>query len=123
MRVKVSQTGKYTYPDLSIVCGTPQFDDEHKETLLNPKVIIEILSSSTENYDKSEKFKQYWTIKSLSDYILIVQNEHQVQHFVRYADNLWQVSRATHLNELIRIASIDCEITVEEIYEKVDSLI
>ncbi len=83
MRVKVSSAGLYTYPDVAIVCGKPLFDDAHLDTLLNPAVIIEVLSESTEHYDRGGKFKNYRTLESLSDYLLIAQNTVSVEHYIR----------------------------------------
>ncbi len=74
MRVKVSATGLYTYPDLVVVCGKPRFDDDQEDTLLNPTVIIEVLSKSTEAYDRSEKFAQYRALELMADYLLIAQD-------------------------------------------------
>src|SRR5258708_7680372 len=68
MRLKVSRTGLYTYPDLSVVCGTPQLEDDHQDTLLNPTLIIEVLSPSTESYDRGKKFQHYRTVETLPNY-------------------------------------------------------
>src|SRR5438105_11912 len=83
MRVKVSPTGMYTYPDVSVVCGEPHFDDAQLDTLTNPTVIIEVLSPSTELFDRGGKFAHYRTLQSLSDYVLVAQDKMQVEHFVR----------------------------------------
>ncbi len=74
MRVKVSATGLYTYPDLAVVCGKPRFDDDQEDTLLNPTVIVEVLSKSTEAYDRGEKFAMYRALESMTDYLLIAQD-------------------------------------------------
>ena len=74
MRVKVSATGLYTYPDVVVVCGQPQFEDRQRDTLLNPTVIIEMLSPSTETYDRGGKFDHYSTLASLTDYLLVAQD-------------------------------------------------
>ena len=87
LRVKVSTTGLYTYPDVTVVCGQPQFDDEHQDTLLNPTLIVEVLSQSTKDSDRGEKFEQYRTLESLREYILIAQNRCHVEQFVRQPDN------------------------------------
>jgi len=75
MRVKVSESGLYTYPDVVVVCEKPEFDDEHRDTLLNPSLIVEVLSESTEAYDRGKKFENYRMIASLSDYLLIAQDK------------------------------------------------
>src|ERR1044071_6753940 len=89
MRVKIAKTTLYTYPDISIVCGTSVFDDAESDTLLNPTVIFEILSPSTEKYDRGKKFEHYRTIATLQEYILVSQNGHLVEQYTRQADNVW----------------------------------
>jgi len=120
MRVKVSSTGLYTYPDVVIVCGEPLFDDSHLDTLLNPAVIIEVLSESTENYDRGEKFKNYRTLESLSDYLLVAQNIVSVEHYIRQKNNQWLFSEYKDMEDIIRIDSIACELMIKEIYEKLE---
>lgn len=83
MRVKVQQTGLYTYPDIVILCGEPYFTDDALDTILNPLVLIEILSPSTERYDRGMKSQHYRTIDTLQDYILIAQDHYHIEHFPR----------------------------------------
>ncbi|MDZ7401888.1 MAG: Uma2 family endonuclease [candidate division KSB1 bacterium] len=120
MRVKVTATGLYTYPDVVIVCGKPQFEDEKEDILLNPIVIIEVLSPTTENYDRGIKFTHYRTISSLTDYILVAQDNIHVEHYVRQSDRSWLFSEYKSADEKIQIESIGCELLVAEIYEKVE---
>lgn len=120
MRVKVTSGGNYTYPDIVIVCGTPQLEDEHLDTLLNPSVIVEVLSQSTESYDRGDKFEQYRSIDSLSDYILISQERFRVEHFIRQPDDFWLYRSYSALSEQVHIDSIDCILPLEEVYEKID---
>ncbi|MDI6793198.1 MAG: Uma2 family endonuclease [bacterium] len=120
MRVKVSATGLYTYPDVIVVCEPPQLEDKWKDTLLNPTVVIEVLSKSTESYDRGAKFEHYRAIKSLSDYILIAQDKYHVECYVRQPDNSWLFSEAKELHETIHIASVECEFALEDVYEKVE---
>ncbi len=88
MRIKIAKTGLYTYPDMTIVCETPEFTDMTKrDTLLNPMIIIEILSPSTERYDRGVKFQNYRTIGSLKEYILIAQNKHHIERYTRHEEN------------------------------------
>lgn len=94
MRVKVSPTGLYTYPDLVALCGEAKFDDDQKDTLINPTVIIEVLSKSTEGYDRGEKFEHYRKIASLAEYLLVSQDKLHVDHYVRQSDNQWLLSEA-----------------------------
>lgn len=119
MRVKVSPTGLYTYPDLVVVCGKPQFEDAGLDTLLNPTALIEVLSPSTESCDRGSKFEQYRTLASLVDYLLIAQDRCHVEHYARQPDGKWLLTEARSLEETLRIASIECELALAEVYEKV----
>lgn len=121
MRVKVSESGLYTYPDLVVTCEKPEFDDdEHHDTLKNPNLIVEVLSESTEAYDRGKKFESYRTIQSLSDYLLIAQDKRRVEHYVRQPENRWLFSEYKDPKAVFRIAALDCEIRLEEVYEKIE---
>jgi len=120
MRVKVSPTGLYTYPDIVALCDKPRFDDAQKDTLLNPTVLIEILSDSTANYDRGTKFKHYRTLDSLKEYILVAQDEYHIEHYVRQANNQWLLSEISDLQEVIDLPSIDCRLALTDIYDKVE---
>jgi len=119
MRVKVNLTGLYTYPDIAIVCSTPEFEDAELDTLINPLVIIEILSPSTESYDRGKKFENYRTISSLAEYIMISQNRPYTEHYIRQSDNTWLFRETGDRAGVIYIASVECELTMEEMYAKV----
>lgn len=119
MRVKVSETGMYTYPDVVVVCGEPQFDDEHRDTLLNPTAIFEVLSPSTEAYDRGEKFAQYQRLESLREYVLIAQDRHRVEQYVRQQEGQWLYSEVRGLGETVHLPSIGCDIALSEVYDKV----
>jgi len=120
LRVKVSPTGLYTYPDVVVVCGKPQLEDEHLDTLLNPKVIIEVLSESTADYDRGRKFEHYRTIDSLVEYVLIAQDKPHVEHFLRQSPSQWLFSETNRLDDTIALTSIDCQLSLAELYAKVD---
>jgi len=120
MRVNVNATGLYTYPDVVVVCGSPQFEDDEYDTLLNPTVLIEVLSPSTEDYDRGAKFEHYRTIGSLSDYILVAQHKIHVERYVRQSDRSWLFSEFKSAKDKFQIQSIGCELSVAEIYEKVE---
>ncbi len=120
MRVKVSTTGLFTYPDVAVVCNQGKFEDEHRDTLLNPIVIVEVLSPSTENYDRGTKFEHYRTIDSLTDYLLVAHDKIHVEHYVRQSDRSWLFSEYKSAEDKIKIESIGCELLVAEIYEKVE---
>ena len=122
MRVKVSPTGLYTYPDVTVVCGKAQFDDKYKDTLLNPIVIIEVLSESTEAYDRGKKFEHYRTLESLEEYLLISQDSIAVDRYVRQADGRWLLTVYRGLAAVAKIGAIDCELALAEMYDKVEGL-
>jgi Uma2 family endonuclease len=120
IRVKVSSTGLYTYPDVVAMCNKPSFDDEQKDTLLNPTVIIEVLSDSTANYDRGNKFKHYRTLDSLVEYILIAQDECHIEHYVRQANHQWLLLETNDLQETIELPAINCHLALSDIYDKVE---
>ena len=120
LRLKVSATGLYTYPDVIVVCGEPQFDDDHKDTLLNPTFIVEVLSNSTKDYDRGGKFEQYRMLESFIEYVLIAQDKHHVEHFVKQPNNYWLFSETNHLEDALELSSIDCHLALTEIYDKVE---
>lgn len=119
MRVKVNPTGLYTYPDVVVVCGPPQFDDEELDTLLNPTVIIEVLSKTTEGYDRGDKFEHYRSLASLAEVVLIAQDKHHVEQYGRQASGQWLLTETNNLQDRIILASIDCELPLSQIYRKV----
>src|SRR5712692_8061687 len=122
LRVRVSSTGLYTYSDVVVVCGQPQFADEQQDTLLNPTLIVEILSESTKDYDRGEKFEHYRTLTSLAEYVLIAQDKHHVEHFVRQPDNRWLLAETNRLGDTIHLPSIACDLALTEVYDKVKTL-
>jgi Uma2 family endonuclease len=123
LRLKVSATGLYTYPDVIVVCGEPQFDDDHKDTLLNPTLIVEVLSESIKDYDRGAKFEQYRKIESFVEYVLIAQDKRHVEHFVRQAGNRWLLSETNRLEDTLELTSIACNLMLTEVYDKVELLI
>ncbi|HJQ70593.1 MAG TPA: Uma2 family endonuclease [Blastocatellia bacterium] len=120
LRVRVSPTGLYTYPDVVVVCGTPDFSDTHSDTLTNPTLIVEVLFKSTKDYDRGEKFEQYRAIKTFVEYVLIAQDKHHVEHYNRQPDNTWILSETNRVEDSIELTSIGCKLAVSEIYDKVD---
>lgn len=118
MRVKVSPTGLYTYPDVVALCSEPQVDDEQKDTLLNPTVVVEVLSPSTEAYDRGDKFEHYRKLASLQEYVLISQEKPHIEHYLRQPDNQWLLSEATGLQDSISLPSINCALMLAEVYDK-----
>jgi Uma2 family endonuclease len=120
MRVFIPENGLCTYPYLVVVCGAPQFQDDVFDTLLNPVLLIEVLSDSTESYDRGRKFQHYRSIESLQEYILISQIEARVEKYVRHGDGFWLLSEAVGLDSEIEFSSVECVIPLSEIYDKID---
>lgn len=129
LRLLVSPTGLYTYPDIAVVCGKPQFEDTREDTLLNPSVIIEALSPSTEAYDRGAKFRQYRRLESLTDYLLISQDRALVEHYERQPDEdspagepgtRWLLTAYQGLDNTVIIPSIGVALPLREIYDKVE---
>ncbi len=118
-RVKVSATGLYTYPDALVVCDEPQFEDAVRDTLLNPRSIIEVLSKSTEEYDRDDKFTHYQKVPSVQEYVLVSQDRLLVERFVRQADGSWQRTSFEGLAETFAFASVPVQIPLAEIYRGV----
>ncbi|MEK7727070.1 MAG: Uma2 family endonuclease [candidate division KSB1 bacterium] len=123
MRVKVSPLGKYTYPDVMVACGKRIFDDAEQDTLVNPVLIVEILSPSTENYDRGAKFDHYQYIKTLAEYILVAQDRRRVERFFRQPDGQWTYRAFKENDDVIKLESIGCELALHEIYFKVPELL
>lgn len=117
MRLKATPQ-MYTYPDVSVVCGEPQLSDDKLDTLLNPTVIIEVLSPSTENYDRGEKFRGYRTLNSLQEYLLISQDKVSIEHYVRQGDQ-WVLSDTTDPEAILKLPSVGCTLTLADVYKKI----
>ena len=121
MRVKVWSTGLFTYPDVVVTCGEENFADDKRDILLNPLVIIEVLSDSTEAYDRGKKFEHYQSIPSLNTYILTTQDALRVEQFVRQQEGkLWTYSETHEVGGTVRVEAIGCDLKLENIYLKVD---
>ena len=118
MRVKVSSAGLYTYPDVIVVCDEPRFEDSHFDTLLNPTVLIEVLSPSTAAYDRGEKFASYQKLDSLREYVLVSQDRVRVEHYLRQ-EQMWNLAEFHALSDVFRLVSIGCELSLQAIYAKV----
>ncbi len=121
MRVKVSETGLYTYPDMVVVCGKPDFDQRFKTaTLLNPTVIFEALSASTEAHDRGDKFAHYMKLDSLRGYVLISTKTPRIEHYERQEDGRWVLNVQTSMGSALSLPEIDCELRMDEVYARVD---
>ncbi len=120
MRVRVSDTGLYTYPDASVVCGRPVFDDVQADVLLNPMVIFEVLSESTASYDRGKKFWHYRHITSLNDYVLVSQDETVIDHYSRQTGGGWLLQTVEGSSGVLKLPSIECELPLAEIYADIE---
>ena len=118
MRVKAAEARSYHYPDIVVVCGTPQFEDAYVDTLLNPTVLIEVLSPSTEAYDRGGKFAHYRKIATLREYLLVTQDEPSIERYLRQGD-VWILTEALGLDATMPLESINCTLSLREVYDKV----
>jgi Uma2 family endonuclease len=119
LRIRVSAR-VYTYADVSVVCGKPVLADERQDILLNPVVIFEVLSPSTEKYDRGVKFQHYRTIDSLKDYILVDQDQVRIEHYSRETDNTWTLHDHEKLDDELKITSIGVSLPLGRIYDRVE---
>jgi Uma2 family endonuclease len=119
LRVKIEATGLYCYPDVVVVCDDPKFDDEIKDTLLNPRVVIEVLSDSTEKYGRGTKFSHYRQLPSLKEYVLVSQDSPLVERFVRQPDESWLLTAFGDVAQSFSFATIPAAIPLSEIYRGV----
>ena len=121
LRVKVQASCLYTYPDVVVVCGAAGFDAaDIAYTVLNPTLILEVLSESTKDYDRGGKFEHYRKLESLREYILVAQDECHVEHFVRQPDDRWLLSETNNQDDCLTLGSISSRLNVRDVYEKVD---
>ena len=118
LKVKISRGGHYYYPDLTIVCGQPIFHDEHQDILVNPTVIVEVLSPSTEADDRGRKWLHYQQIEGLTDYLMVSQGEPLLEHYTRQADGNWQYESCTDPTGALTIRA--CRLLLADVYEKVN---
>jgi Uma2 family endonuclease len=119
MRIKISKLNKSVYPDVSINCGEQQFDDGQKDTLLNPALIVEVLSDSTEAYDRGKKFEHYQQLDSLIEYILISQTPYRIEQFIRRDDRTWTYKEFRNADEIVQLESVSCTLLLKDVYLKV----
>ncbi len=121
LRVHIPATGLYTYPDVIVVCGKPEMlEDTYLDTILNPVLIVEVLSPSTADYDKGTKFDHYRTIETLQEYVLVWQDKKRVARYTKQSDESWILRDFIGEDAAIDLSSIECQLTIEDIYDKVD---
>jgi len=120
LRLCVDAAYRYTYPDVVVVCDEPRFLDDQLDTLLNPDLIVEVLSESTRNYDRGDKFQQYRGIPSFREYLLVDQAKAHVERYSKQQDGTWSLWETDSLENVIRLESIAVTLPVAEIYLKID---
>ena len=120
MRVRVNATGLYTYPDVTAVCGEPQFLDETRDTLLNPNLIVEVLSPSTEAYDRGRKFEHYRSVESVSEYLMVSSQRVSAELYTRQPDGRWLLTAANRLEDSLELQSVGAHLALADLYERVD---
>ena len=118
-KVQPGTADKYFYPYLSIVCGQPEFRDTAKTILLNPRVIVEVLSPSTETFDRDQKFAAYARLPSLTDYLLVAQDHPRIEHFAR-EDGRWIYTQAAGIEAVLDMLSIECRLPLGDVYDRVE---
>ena len=116
MRLRVSAGNAYTYPDVTVICGKPEFTGKGQDILVNPTVIVEVLSTSTAGYDRGAKFVLYRTVQSLQEYLLVFQDERRVDLFTRLNDKDWRIETIHATSGRLRLASVNVELTFDRIY-------
>jgi len=119
MRVRVPTADLYTYPDVAVVCGEPQFDDAEVDTLLNPTLIVEVLSRTTESYDRGAKFAYYRTLPSFAEYLVLAQDLVHAEHFVRQGVTGWLLTETDRSDDVLELPSIGCTLALREAYDRV----
>lgn len=122
MRVRIETANRHVYPDVTVVCGEPSFTDDELDTITNPTLIVEILSKSTKDYDRGDKFMFYRSLPSFAEYLLIDQYRPYVEHHVKQDDGKWLLSELHGRQGEVVLTSIDCRLGMELIYEKLDAL-
>lgn len=119
LKIKVSETGLYTYPDIVAVCGEQRYTDDRQDTLLNPTVLIEVLSPSTEAYDRGDKFAHYRNIESLQEVLLVSQHRILIDHYTRQGDE-WLLKSYSDVDSIVTLESVGARLPVREIYDRVE---
>lgn len=120
LRVRAASSARYTYPDVAVVCGQQIVENTKPETLLNPTVLVEVLSESTEAYDRGEKFAHYRRILSLTDYVLVAQDRPYVEHYQRHDEEIWLFRAFEGPDAVLALPILDCTLALRDVYDKVE---
>jgi Uma2 family endonuclease len=120
-KLKYSAKGLYSYPDVVVICGEPEYLDDYRDVIANPKVIIEVLSPATEKFDRGEKFDRYdaWN-PTLTDYLLVSQEQARIEHYVRQDDGTWTRAVSRGLRSKVVIKSIRCTLKLKDVYDRIN---
>jgi len=122
MRLKIETTGLITYPDIMVISGKREFTDDQQDTVVNPDVIIQVLSDSTESYDRGLKFENYRKLNSLKEYVMISQYKQKIERYSRDQSGSWVLAESEPNNPTIALVSINCLLSHAEIYDKVEDV-
>ncbi len=118
LKVRVPDSRRFFYPDVSVVCGETQFADDGRDVILNPVLVAEVLSESTAAFDRGKKFQSYQQIESLQEYLLVSQDEYVVEHYLRREDGHWLYTKASGLEAAIALPTLECLLALSDIYSK-----
>ncbi|MBI1786899.1 MAG: Uma2 family endonuclease [Acidobacteria bacterium] len=121
-RVCVRWNDLITYPDVTVLCGPPQYTDDHRDTLVNPTFLVEVLSPSTKNFDRGEKSRLYRMLPSLNEYLLVDQAPVEIEHWRRLPNGNWELATIRDRDAVLRLSSLDCELPAGEIYRNLELL-
>src|SRR5437868_44022 len=119
LKVRVPNSKKFFYPDVSVVCGETRFADDERDIVLNPILIVEVLSESTAAFDRGKKFQAYQQLESLQEYLLVAQDEYIVEHYLRQEQNHWLYTKVLGLEETLALPTLKCQLALSDIYSKV----
>ena len=122
LRLRVSPAGLFTYPDVVVICGPSQFADDQRDTVTNPTLLVEVLSDSTQGYDRGEKFEHYRSLESFREYLLVAQGRPHVERYLRREGDGWILEETNRLEDVVKLDSIGAELPLAEIYDRVDWL-
>jgi Uma2 family endonuclease len=120
LRIKIEATGLCTYPDLSVICGPLQLAEGTDDTVVNPTLLVEVLSDSTEAYDRGKKFEHYRQIPTCREYLLVSQHESRIEQFIRQADGRWVLNEAVGLEATLELPSLRISVSLAEVFAKVN---
>lgn len=120
IKVRMPDSRRFFYPDVSVVCGEPEFHDERSDVILNPTLIVEVLSESTAGFDRGEKFQAYQQLDSLREYLLISQDKIFIEQYVRQAREKWTYIAMVGLESALALPSVECTLSLKAVYDKTD---